>query len=312
MPASFAMLSMAAAVPLDLPLNQWPMIEAHDSATGYLPIGPLHVVNAWAVTQPSDTQTAITTQLNCGTRAFDWRPKVNNKGDLVMHHGAVEVGHAMADAAKEMVEWAAANSADEDLILLAVTDCEGADCYAKAQAVLTDAGVPTHIVDCSALQGMTLGKALELSKLPGGGHLLPIYDCVDGNYHPEVTCSGYTNQDKSEFYTCYTDSKHKDFPVQRMFDHLDKVSQAGAPSTGRAWSMQALWQESADSVVIGTLHGSSLLKDEERSQLNSQITAAVKSGRFPNINLLEVNNVCDGGSELLAALRARVTSEVVV
>ena len=67
--------------------------------------------------------------------------------------------------------------------------------------------------------------------------------------------------------------------------------------------MQALWEETAESVVLGTLKRSSLLADEVRSSLNAKLAAAVGAGRWGKINLLEVNNVCDGGPELLAALR---------
>lgn len=315
----------AGAVPLDLPLNQWPMIETHDAATGYLPVGALHPINNWAVTQPSDTQTAITTQLNCGARAFDWRPMVASDGTLEMHHGEVTVSHSMTAAVDEMVAWAAAHPNDEDWLLVAVTDCNGDSCDDLVELYFHSVGALT-IRDCSKLQGMTLGQALDASKLPGGGHIVAIFDCVDENYDPTVTCSGYSETGSVEqglqakvnetgiytTYTCYLGSSTQDFPVTRMFNYLDGVSQAGPPSTGKAWSMQALWQEDADSVEIGTLWDSDLLLDEQKSHLNSLVTSAVSAGRFPNINLMEVNNVCDGGLDLLTALRATVSEEVVV
>eukprot|EP00933_Yihiella_yeosuensis_P032489 TRINITY_DN26088_c0_g1_i2.p1 TRINITY_DN26088_c0_g1~~TRINITY_DN26088_c0_g1_i2.p1 ORF type:complete len:223 (+),score=27.16 TRINITY_DN26088_c0_g1_i2:139-807(+) len=212
---------------------------------------------------------------------------------------------------------------------------------------------------------MTMGKALNISKLAKGGHVLAFFDCVDGNYVPENTCSGWleplsvtSSEDEGlshlnlsaqsflvwnstsnrtlnatfdpvsgawdivdpgqgyerkkifpgKTYTCYADSPTKALPVNRLFSYLDKVSKAGAPSSGRFWSMQALWQEDAESILIGTLHGSSLLADETRSQLNHQLISAVSAGHFPSINLLEVNNVCDGGLDLLKALRAKIPS----
>jgi len=56
-------------------------------------------------------------------------------------------------------------------------------------------------------------------------------------------------------------------------------------------------------VVLGTLRRSSLLEDQKRSSLNAKLAAAVSSGRWQQVNLLEVNDVCDGGPDLLAALR---------
>jgi hypothetical protein len=52
------------------PLNEWPMIMAHDAATTYLEING---VNKWAKTQADGGPKAL---LDCGTRAFDWRPQV--------------------------------------------------------------------------------------------------------------------------------------------------------------------------------------------------------------------------------------------
>ena len=67
---------------------------------------------------------------------------------------------------------------------------------------------------------------------------------------------------------------------------------------------QALWQESAASVAAGASRNSSLLRDERESGLNAALASLVRAGRWRGrLNLLEVNNVCDGGSQLLAAMR---------
>merc|ERR1711862_720420 len=112
--------------------------------------------------------------------------------------------------------------------------------------------------------------------------------------------------------TCYKDSPTKKFPLERMFEMLDNVSKAGAPSDGSPWAMQALWQETDASNAIGERFGSSVLNDENRSELNFQVTTAVKSGRFPSINLLEVDNVCHGGPDLLKALRDHALGQAAV
>ena len=45
--------------------------------------------------------------------------------------------------------------------------------------------------------------------------------------------------------------------------------------------------------------------DENRSELNRQIAAAVLAGRFPKIGYLEVNDVCNNGIDIYNALQAR-------
>jgi len=40
-----------------------------------------------------------------------------------------------------------------------------------------------------------------------------------------------------------------------------------------------------------------------RQALNAELTQAVLTKRWPQLGLLEINNVCDGGPELLAAIK---------
>ena len=88
----------------------------------------------------------------------------------------------------------------------------------------------------------------------------------------------------------------------RMLGQLDAFLAPGL-ADGAFTQAQALWQEGADSVVIGTLRDSSLLRDEEESGLNALLAQQVRARRWPAVGLLEVNNVCDGGADLLKALR---------
>ena len=110
----------------------------------------------------------------------------------------------------------------------------------------------------------------------------------------------------SMYYTCYADSSTKAFPLNRMWSYIDGVVADGPPADGSLYSVQCIWQETTNSVIVGELHGSTLLDDEKSSQLNALLASRIKSGQFniSRINLVEVNNVCDGGPALLAALRA--------
>jgi hypothetical protein len=106
-------------------------------------------------------------------------------------------------------------------------------------------------------------------------------------------------------YCCYQNCSTKAFPVNRMTSYIDSTAKAG-PKDGRMYTIQALWQESASSVTVGELYASSLLLDEKRSGLNALVTERIKSKVMPTdkLGMVEVNNVCDGGPALLAALRA--------
>ena len=113
-----ALLPSAGAVRYDtsVPVNAWPFIETHDAATGYLPDGGVvkSQLMRWTKTQTTGTSG----QLECGARAFDWRPEVDKGGTVYMHHGGVEVKTPMKSAVAEIVRWADAHPADEDLVVL--------------------------------------------------------------------------------------------------------------------------------------------------------------------------------------------------
>eukprot|EP00041_Stephanoeca_diplocostata_P033021 m.1078380 g.1078380 ORF g.1078380 m.1078380 type:complete len:320 (-) comp24253_c0_seq1:131-1090(-) len=282
-----------------VPLNEWPFVEAHDSATGYLEADGIikKTVYDWTKTQVG----GLGQQLGCGARAFDWRPSLVN-GVVMMHHGAITIKHKMADAITEVVTFANANPADEDLIVLAVTACAGGDqCLPEAIKILNAVNISV-ITDCTALAGLSYADALERSHLSGGGHVLAVVDCLISNYEPSIACSGTDHGD----YTCYNDSKTKAFPLNRMLTYLEKIGQTPPATTGYLSSTQALWQESDESVVIGELHLSSLLLDESRSNLNEIVTGNVANNTYRYINFLEMNDVCHGGQQLRDILLKRV------
>eukprot|EP01031_Cornospumella_fuschlensis_P034681 gene34681-41997_t len=74
-------------------------------------------------------------------------------------------------------------------------------------------------------------------------------------------------------------------------------------SDGVLWGFGANWQSSAESVVMGTLHNSSLLLDEERSGLNAWTAQAIRDGTLTYLNMLSVDNVCHGGEDIFKALQ---------
>lgn len=302
-------------------LNEWPMIMAHDAATTYLKGGFFHQINDWTKTQQDGGAAGL---LQCGTRSFDWRPRVKSDGSVVMHHGDITVDHPMSDSLDEMVRWCQQNTAVEDLVVLGVTHVDG---DLSAVLKLLEARNITYVSDCSELKGLTVEAAAKKAALPGGGSLLAVADgCFVSNYEPAVTCSGFNSDflesrnvsaaealnmtevlhSDEDVYTCYADSSSKAFPLDRMWQYLANVSAAGPPESGALAQAQALWQESATTIAIGEAHGSTLLDDETASKLNSQLIDRIKSGAWEvsHINLVEINAVCDSGLQLLAALRA--------
>ena len=67
--AATLFLAVGAKDPSTTPINEWPMIMAHDAATTYLKGGLLHQIYDWTKTQPDGGATGL---LNCGARSFDW------------------------------------------------------------------------------------------------------------------------------------------------------------------------------------------------------------------------------------------------
>ena len=85
-------------------INQWPMIMAHDAASTYL--SESGIIKPWAKTQPSGGANGL---LNCGARAFDWRPFLQPDGTIYAYHGDITIKHAMEKSLDEMIGWANAN-----------------------------------------------------------------------------------------------------------------------------------------------------------------------------------------------------------
>lgn len=255
-------------------------------------------MNQWAKTQPDGGPAAL---MDCGIRAFDWRPQINSDGSIIMHHGGVKINHPMSDALDAMVAWANNHTAVEDIVILYVTDTAGGD-QSNVISLLASKNI-TSIANCSDLKGLTVADAAERGQIPGGGAILAVPGCLVSNYDPSVACSGFG--DGSIEYTCYADSSSKSFPLNRMWAYLDKVASAGPPADGSLFTSQGIWQESTDSVIVGETHLSSLLLDETRSQLNSLLAQRMASGvwNVSRAGIVEINNACDGGVQLLEALR---------
>jgi len=70
---------------------------------------------------------------------------------------------------------------------------------------------------------------------------------------------------------CWVTDKDHEVQINKMLKQLDGFIGTGLSNT-TFWQAQAIWQEGADSVIIGTTRNSSLLKDESESQVRNLTT----------------------------------------
>ena len=294
-------------------LTETPMLMAHDSATGYLKENIIDKeVYDWTITQKG----RFDEQLTCGARALDIRLEVK-EGKLKLHHGVVPVPTKPEVAFKDVLTWAANSSNTGELALLDVTHCDGDSCTDLAEVLFTSLNIT--ILNCSDLPTTTFERAVSLGKQGSGGSILAVpHGCHASNYEPTVTCYPPYKYKVSEgdvvrpakrgvglAVGCHVGSSHEDTAFDLMYLYLNRTS-AKPLQKDTFVQLQALWQEGADTIPIGVVTDSSLVKDELKSKINAHLAEKLALGWFPNINFLEVNNACDGGMVLKEALGRRV------
>lgn len=283
----------------NLPLNLFPIIMTHDSATGELDESRDHIVADWAKTQSA----TLINQLNCGARAFDYRPKLEKDKQIYAHHGGITIRVAMSDSVKNISSWA--NSHPNDLVILYLSHFDGDGCEEEVVKLLQSMRIKmirqTSTSTCQQqLQGLTYGKAKAMSQLHDGeGSVLAIFDCTEENYDPSINCY---NKD----YTCYDSwpDNTKDIPMNHLHSYMVNTSSSNPTTTNaNMWMNQAHWQSTAASITLGTLHRSSLIEDEKRSGLNLFVKQMVLNQEMSYLNVLELEDVCDHGQEVYDAIQ---------
>eukprot|EP01059_Diplonema_ambulator_P025804 TRINITY_DN42900_c0_g1_i1.p1 TRINITY_DN42900_c0_g1~~TRINITY_DN42900_c0_g1_i1.p1 ORF type:complete len:322 (+),score=121.43 TRINITY_DN42900_c0_g1_i1:63-968(+) len=299
-----AVLPVVASAVLGGLLRETPMIMAHDCATGYLrPTIPTKEVYDWTITQVGE----FPEQLDCGARGFDLRPATRD-GKLIMHHGGVDVHKPMEEAIDDMIGWLARPNNTNELLVLIVHDCAGTNCDEMVDATLKNMNLT--VLPCSDLSSLTYTQAAAQGRLPKGGSIVIFRGCNAENYDPKIGC--YPPYEKPQNLTadepqpcCYCSDKEKEKAFNAMWAYMNRTAAMEFPAE-EVSQLQALWQEDVESIVIGTTLLSSLVKDEERSQINSEVLSRLRMGWWKNINFLELNNVCDKGPEIRAELLKRM------
>lgn len=304
----------------NISLFRFPFIMTHDSGTGYLTSD--NVVNKWAKTQ-SD---GFTSQLECGARAFDVRPKLV-AGTLYMAHGVVTVNVPISSVLEETMEWCH-NHVDE-LVILYVSHGDGQGVDEAMSALLASKNIT--FIDDTLNEEYTVGQAMQQSDTIRGGSLLAISDrAMSENYDPSTECyyevkegdmddddddeadewdeEKLSSNSSSVLYTWCYDNATQLYPFNHMWDSLKQVSSKPiSPSAGQMQMLQAHWQYSASSVAAGVLHDSSILLDTQRSHINSKVADQLsEKGLLLNVNVVELDDVCHDGDLVFKALRHRI------
>jgi hypothetical protein len=296
-------LSFVNCYTSDRLLRNFPLIMSHDAATSMLD-SKLNVIESYTQTQSSGT---LASQLDCGARAFDYRPYLMNDGSLVAHHGAIKVKSSMEESVQGLIDWLKVDEHNDELVLLYVSHCEadgdndtqGERCTDASAQLLEKLGVSV-ISDCESLSGMTVAEAFKHGELSeNSGSLLAVQGCVNENYDSSINCYGF--YDKVKTYCCY--GKNKEVAWNNFAAYLNRT--AASMSTDALWMLQAHWQSDAVSIPLGDLHRSSVLEDESKAGVNAWLASTLRSRALPfeSLNIIELDNVCDGGVGVLAALR---------
>jgi hypothetical protein len=235
--------------------------------------------------------------LDCGARAFDYRPFLRSDGQVIAHHGSKLIKKSLTESLNELQEYLSSKS---ELVLLYLSHFDGEtetcksgqkeNCQESREAtlqVLKNFGIP-FIQDCNELSGLTVQGAYAKGKL------LAVFDCVEEQYDPKITC--YSLE-----YTCY--GRNKEDAWNKFENYLKNATQPHTTST-KLRMQQAHWQSSTESVPLGLAHGSSVLKDEQSSGVNKWLAEKINAGEFArgSLNLVELDNVCDYGLDVFAAL----------
>lgn len=181
------------------------MLQSHDAGTGYLDPFSSGFIDDIVYRFTRTQVGGIYQQLDCGSRAFDWRPSLGAAG-LGFAHGAIYVNHSMQAAAADVVRWANEHSHDQEdaLVILNVADCNGQSCINETVAAFAAVGLPVVSGGgCSLASDWTLGAAMDAAALPGGGHAVALVNCPQApvnTYDDRCSCTGFDNiPDGEEF-----------------------------------------------------------------------------------------------------------------
>jgi hypothetical protein len=89
-------------------------------------------------------------------------------------------------------------------------------------------------------------------------------------------------------------------------DPTDNSYELGPPYDTTTYpfnQIQGFWQVDASSVQVGLLHSSTLLQDNQQSQVNAEMVKMAYNGEFNSIGLFSMDNVALNGNAMFSVLR---------
>ena len=169
-------------------------------------------------------------------------------------------------------------------------------------------------VHCSDVYGMTVAEVMELAALPTGGYMIAMdgqdyygTPCAKPNWVEEELVPCYIKSLSCTHRTSYLPSKLKSYILQSTNnDVTDDKHTLGPPANLYQYPLneiQALWQVTSASAMIGMSRMSSILEDNRRSRLNEVLVSMIHQNEFQAISVLAVDNVALHGNAILSVLR---------
>jgi len=184
--------------------------------------------------------------------------------------------------------------------LLMVGHCNNQQCGLHAAHALMNKHIP--FIPCQQLAGRKLGELKKLGKRPGGGIVVATQDsCVEVNYEQAKENSCHEIDD-----ACYEEGGADQ--LERLQKYILDTTSSGHKTDKPLWNTQAHWQYNSDSVTRGLMRGSCLLQDNSKSKVNEEVLKNIKNGTYKHINIIGMDNVCEHGKDITAALEKLVAS----
>jgi hypothetical protein len=306
---------------------------SHDAATGYIKPGSFSPSGiTW---QYSKNQVgSVYRQLDDGARALDLRPKLLSNGTVIFQHGSINIPVLFETLVSDAVKWCADNP-DELVLLLSSDfayqtssssayvmddDFNGQDSRPRIVSAMGNIYETMGVTyaQCGEVYGLTIAEIMGMAELPMGGYLI----ALDGQDYYGTPCAK-PNWVVNSLVGCYSTYNNKTLSCahrdQVKVDALKRYMLAsanneptdywyvlGPPSNIYKYPLnevQALWQVTSASAVIGASRLSSILKDNEKSRLNEEIIDMIYDGQFNSISILAVDNVALHGNALLSVIR---------
>jgi hypothetical protein len=92
--------------------------------------------------------------------------------------------------------------------------------------------------------------------------------------------------------------------MTQLETYMENLSKSNPTAKDKKfWMIQGHWQSTAGSITLGTLHKSNIIEDEKRSKVNTMIESNILAGKYPYMNYMELDEVCDNGLQVLNAMK---------